>query len=71
MEELNAESEACIARFGVAVRESAELGRFLVSCTGVPAGQTVMVLPPNRILRFEDVEDFNTVIQASRLFTPG
>jgi hypothetical protein len=45
------------------VRHSPELGRFLVSGTGVPAGRTVLVLPPNRILRFEHVDDFNTVIQ--------
>lgn len=62
--QLNAESAACIATWQVAVRHSQELGRFLVSGTGVPAGHTVLVLPPNRILRFEHVDDFNTVIQA-------
>ena len=67
--QLNAESAACIAAWQVAVRHSSELGRFLVSGTGVPAGRTVLVLPPNRILRFEHVDDFNTVIQVRMVQT--
>ncbi len=43
---------------------SEELGRYLVSTTGVPAGETVMVLPPNLIQSFAEVRDYNTVIQA-------
>ena len=69
--QLNAESAACIAAWQVAVRHSPELGRFLVSGTGVPAGRTVLVLPPNRILRFEQVDDFNTVIQVRIVQAPS
>ncbi len=61
---LNIESEACLAKWRIQVAQSPELGRYLLSATGVPAGETAMVLPPNRILRFEDVRDYNTVIQA-------
>jgi hypothetical protein len=61
--QLNADSAACISRWRITVAHSEELGRFLVSTTGVPAGETVMVLPPNLIQSFEDVRDYNTVIQ--------
>ena len=61
---LNNESAACLERWKVRVAESDELGRYLLSETGVPAGEVVMVLPPNRILAFSEVEDYNTVIQA-------
>ena len=47
--ELNAESAACIARWQIAVAQNDALGRYLVSGTGVPAGEAVMVLPPNLI----------------------
>jgi hypothetical protein len=60
---LNADSAACIARWRIAVAHSEDLGRYLVSGTGVPAGETVMVLPPNLIQAFADVRDYNTVIQ--------
>jgi type IV secretory pathway protease TraF len=62
--QLNADSEACIARWRIRVEQNEALGRFLVSGTGVPAGGTVMVLPPNLIQSFEEVRDYNTVIQA-------
>ena len=63
MAELNAASAACIARWRIRVDQNEALGRFLVSDTGVPAGETVMVLPPNLIQTFEEVRDYNTVIQ--------
>jgi type IV secretory pathway protease TraF len=62
--QLNADSAACIARWLITVAHSEELGRYLVSATGVPAGETVMVLPPNLIQAFDEVRDYNTVIQA-------
>ena len=61
--QLNAESAACIARWRIRVEQNEALGRFLVSDTGVPEGETVMVLPPNLIQAFEEVRDYNTVIQ--------
>jgi len=72
--QLNADSTACIARWNIRVEQNEALGRFLVSGTGVPAGETVMVLPPNLIQAFEEVLDYNTVIQvsaAARSATPG
>ena len=61
--QLNADSAACIARWRIRVEQNEALGRFLVSGTGVPAGETVMVLPPNLIQAFAEVRDYNTVIQ--------
>ena len=61
--QLNADSVACIARWRIRVEQNEALGRFLVSGTGVPAGETVMVLPPNLIQAFAEVRDYNTVIQ--------
>jgi hypothetical protein len=62
--QLNADSAACISRWRITVAHSEELGRYLVSTTGVPAGEMVMVLPPNLIQSFAEVRDYNTVIQA-------
>ena len=62
--QLNGESAACISRWGISVAQNAELGRYLVSATGVLVGETVMVLPPNLIQSFAEVKDYNTVIQA-------
>ena len=50
---------------------SEALGRYLVSGTGVPAGETVMVLPPNLIQSFAEVRDYNTVIQVRARPHPG
>ena len=66
MAQLNAESAACVARWRIRVEQNEALGRFLVSETGVPAGETVMVLPPNLIQSFDEVRDYNTVIQVRR-----
>jgi len=68
--QLNAESAACIARWRIRVDQNEALGRFLVAGTGVPAGETVMVLPPNLIQEFAEVSDYNTVIQV-RAFGAG
>ena len=68
---LNSESRACLSRWRIAVACSPELGRYLLSASGIPAGETALVLPPNRILRFHECTDFNTVIQVRRSEQPS
>ena len=67
---LNAASAACIERWQITVAKNELLGRFLVSGTGVPAGELVMVLPPNLIQSFDEVTDYNTVIQVPAALLP-
>jgi hypothetical protein len=61
---LNEESQACIKRWGIEFASSDSLGRYLLSRTGVPAGELVLVLPPNLIQAFAEVTNYNAVIQA-------
>jgi SET domain len=61
--ELNVESAALIAKWGIEVATSEELGGYLRSTTGIPAGQLALLLPPNLIQSFSEVTNYNAVIQ--------
>ena len=61
--ELNAESAALIAKWGIEVATSEALGGYLRSTTGIPAGQLALLLPPNLIQSFAEVTNYNAVIQ--------
>lgn len=62
-EQRRAEAE-CVERWGVTLMRSDEkqLGRYLVVKRRVPKGADVMVLPPNRILRHHEVDDFERIL---------
>lgn len=64
LRELQEEARLLVARWGLRTAESASLGRYLVAGFRIPAGELAMLLPPNRILAFSEVTQFNTVIQA-------
>ena len=54
--------KACIANWGLSAHRNEALGAYLVAERAVPAGVTVLVLPPNRILRHHEVKDFERIL---------
>jgi len=75
LELINRQAAALISRHRLCVRNNDRVGRYIEAREDIPAGELVMLLPPNLLLWDEEVDDYNKVIQiasteaGSRLFS--